>query len=542
MRTSNSQAHFRRKPQLLVAAFLAAGMSFGGPGESRAERPFPGPNGAIIYLNAGQIYRIDADGTDNVPLTPSGLGDYGPVWSPDGTRIAFGRCFTTGGCRAHIWVMNADGSGAHGVSNGAGDGNATDTDPVWSPDGTRIAYTSGRNFFELRMVNADGSQDHKLTGGETQGVSRIGGVTFSPDGRKILFERQVASTGGTWVINSNGKDAHQVPNVGSRPSWSPDGTQIAYEAGVEHDIWLAAADGSGATNLTETSNSIEVSPHFSPDGSSILFNRINNSFTEEDAILYHIVSGLEDNLTNTPALMDGAFSWSPDGQNIVGGNALGDLFVMDQDGGNVAPLHAGSAPDWQRLCTINGTDASEPITGTSDSDVICAGGGNDVIDAGEGDDVVFGGGGDDRILDGGGSDILSGQAGNDTIFPGLGDDTIVGDAGIDSVSFSHASLGIVASLASGVATGDGTDWIFSVENLIGSTHGDSLTGSRKNNMLSGGAGSDHLYGGDGADYLKGGDGRDTLRGEFGNDKLNGGPKRDICVQGPGAGARIACEA
>jgi Tol biopolymer transport system component len=517
-------------------------VSFVGPSESRAERPFPGPNGAIIYLNAGQIYRIDADGTDNVPLTPSGLGDYGPVWSPDGTQIAFGRCFTSGGCRAHIWVMNADGSGAHGVSNGVGDGNATDTDPVWSPDGTRIAYTSGRGFFELRMVNADGSQDQKLAGGVTEGVSRIGGVTFSPDGRKILFERQVASTAGTWIVGSNGKGAHQVPNIGGRPSWSPDGTQIAFEAGAEHDIWLAAADGSSATNLTETSDSLEVSPHFSPDGSSILFNRINNSFTEEDAILYHVDSGLEDNLTNTPAVMDRADGWSPDGQRIVGGNALGDLFVMDKDGGNVVPLESGSAPDWQRQCTITGTGASEVITGTSERDVICAGGGSDIIDGGDGDDAVYGGNGNDRLVGGIGNDVLSGQAGSDTILPGLGNDLVVGDAGIDTVSFSKASVGIVASLATGVAKGEGTDWIFSVENLIGSANGDSLSGTRKGNVLVGGAGSDHLYGGDGADHLNGGDGRDTLKGQAGNDDLNGGPKRDMCVQGPGTGARIACEA
>jgi Tol biopolymer transport system component len=95
--------------------------------------------------------------------------------------------------------MNADGSGAHAVSNGANDGNNTDTDPVWSPDGTRIVYTSGHNFFELRMVNADGTRDHKLAGGEIEGVNRIASATFSPDGRKILFERQVDTTGETWI-------------------------------------------------------------------------------------------------------------------------------------------------------------------------------------------------------------------------------------------------------------------------------------------------------------------------------------------------------
>ena len=514
-----------------------------GSGESRAERPYPGLNGAIAYENGNQIFRIDPDGTDNVPLTASRPddGDHGPVWSPDGTRIAFSRCFTSGGCRSHIWVMNADGSGAHGVSTGAGNGNNTDTGATWSPDGTRIAYVSGQNFFELRMVNANGTGDHRLAGGVDESVSRIGSVTFSPDGRKILFERQVASNGAVWVIGSNGKGAHQVPNIGSRPSWSPDGTQIAYEAGVEHDIWLAAADGSGATNLTETSDELEVSPHFSPDGSSILFNRINNSYTETDAILYDIASGLEDNLTNTPGVTDGAFGWSPDGQKIMG-NTLADLFVMDRDGANVVPLHTGLAPDWQPLCTITGTDAGEPITGTSARDIICAGGGNDTIKSGDGDDIVFGGSGNDRLVGGPGGDILSGQEGSDTILPGPDNDFVVGGDGTDTVSFLGSGLGIVASLTSGVANGEGNDWITSVENMIGSATGDSLTGSRKTNVLAGRGGGDRLYGGAGDDRLSGGNGRDTLRGQKGNDHLNGGLKRDVCVQGPGTGALIACEA
>lgn len=288
-------------------------------------------------------------------------------------------------------------------------------------------------------------------------------------------------------------------------------------------------------------SALEVSAHFAPDGSSILFNRITDSFTEEDAILYDIVSGLEDNLTETPGIVDGAVGWSPDGQRIVG-NAPTGLFVMDQDGANVVPLQPGLTPDWQPLCTITGTDASESIVGTSGRDIICAGGGNDVVAGGEGDDIVFGGGGNDRLVGGVGDDILSGQAGSDVILPGLGNDFVAGDVGIDTISFSHAGVGIVASLASGLAKGAGKDWIISVENAIGSANGDSLTGSRKRNALSGGAGRDHLYGGRGADHLRGGKGRDTLWGQGGNDYLNGGPNRDVCLQGPGTGALIACEA
>ena len=219
VRTSSSQAkRVRRRSRLLIPALLAAAVSLVGPGESRAERPFPGPNGAILYGSGGQIFRVNPDGTGNVALTPSGPGDSGPAWSPDGTHIAFDRCLASGGCYAHIWVMNADGSGAHAITSGYNDFNA-----VWSPDGTRIAYTAsgdvGNNWFELRMMNADGSGNHRLAGSYDEHVIRIASVTFSPGGRKILFERQTNITGGTWVIGSNGKDAHVVPNVLARPSW-----------------------------------------------------------------------------------------------------------------------------------------------------------------------------------------------------------------------------------------------------------------------------------------------------------------------------------
>jgi Ca2+-binding RTX toxin-like protein len=148
------------------------------------------------------------------------------------------------------------------------------------------------------------------------------------------------------------------------------------------------------------------------------------------------------------------------------------------------------------------------------------------------DDVITGSAAANRLDGGGGSDVLLGLVGNDSLVPGPGDDTVLGGPGLDSVSFAGAKAGVTASLANGVATGNGSDTMQEVERLVGSAKGDHLTGSNGPNLLRGGAGDDVLHG------LGG---NDTLEGEGGNDNLNGGPGVDRCVQGPGTGPRTNCE-
>jgi Tol biopolymer transport system component len=78
-----------------------------------------------------EIYTIPASGGTPTRLTHNDVSDIEPAWSPDGTQIAYWH----GG---DLWVMQADGSGAHSVYVGAERGGAWA--PAWSPDGTRIAF------------------------------------------------------------------------------------------------------------------------------------------------------------------------------------------------------------------------------------------------------------------------------------------------------------------------------------------------------------------------------------------------------------------
>ncbi len=165
-------------------------------------------------------------------------------------------------------------------------------------------------------------------------------------------------------------------------------------------------------------------------------------------------------------------------------------------------------------CTITGTTAADTITGTAGEDVICAGAGNDTIQALEGNDTVRGEGGVDQLQGGPGDDELDGGTGSDT------------------ANFTASAASIEVSLLAETATGEGSDALSGVENVIGSNQADTLTGSEANNTLNGSGGADSIVGLGGADVLKGAGGGDTLDsqdGVEGNDTVDGGAGTDACT-------------
>src|SRR5688500_7311098 len=127
-------------------------LAFGGT----AFAAYPGGNGKIVYEEDNgiepEIFVMNADGTGQVnlindPGTPDNVNDRDPVWSPDGTKIAFSRANQG---HMNVYVMNADGSGRVELTPGAASGNGeTGIDPNWSPDGTRIVYSDSGNLFVM---------------------------------------------------------------------------------------------------------------------------------------------------------------------------------------------------------------------------------------------------------------------------------------------------------------------------------------------------------------------------------------------------------
>jgi Tol biopolymer transport system component len=155
------------------------------------------PDGRFLAFpgNGVGIHVLDTRTGASQKLTGGSL-DYDSVWSPDGRRIAFARTEPSldPGPNAQIWVMNADGSGAHQLTDATFAHEATQ--PAWSPDGARIAYTEGGEpggTAGTAVVNVDGSAARQLTACPFGRCDRF--PTFpvwSPDGGAIAVLLQDA--------------------------------------------------------------------------------------------------------------------------------------------------------------------------------------------------------------------------------------------------------------------------------------------------------------------------------------------------------------
>ena len=144
-----------------------------------------------------------------------------PTWSPDGHRIAFAYhetkeparaistaaedFFTTGGIfeieafRGDIWVMDLDGSGRTQLTDDPGN----DTHPTWSPDGSKIAFTSHRDGnAEIYLMDPDGSELMRLT--RDPASDRL--PLWYPFWNKILFTSDREGGIDVWIMNPDGSE------------------------------------------------------------------------------------------------------------------------------------------------------------------------------------------------------------------------------------------------------------------------------------------------------------------------------------------------
>lgn len=228
---------------------------------------------AVLLAAAGvSFYFIRTDHTqsgDLVNLTNNLAVDDVPSLSPDGTKIAF---MSNRDGAGDIYVMDADGSNVVRLTRAP----AIDASPVWTPDGTRIVFDTGRDGNrEIYVMNADGSDQRRLTFNPS---SDVGPVSFSPDGTQLAFARNKAETGAAsflydvFVMKADGSGVRQLttdPEFDAEPAWSPDGSRILFISARDgnFDLYAINPDGTGEVNLTRTPASREGSPKFTPDGS-----------------------------------------------------------------------------------------------------------------------------------------------------------------------------------------------------------------------------------------------------------------------------------
>jgi len=217
--------------------------------------------------DGSEIYTMNSDGSVMKRLTFNFRADGEPAWSPDGSRIAFS---TGRDGNLEIYVMNADGSGQTRLTNNS----VSDSSPTWSPDGNRIAYHRADSFSSrIHVMNADGTGDVAITGGHVDWTP-----DWSPDGSRIAFHGlPEEGKDGLLTVSPDGSGATPLTIGEDRwPAWSPAGDKIAFSrfepegSGSFAKIWVANADGSGATKITPDPGGWGH-PTWSPDGRKMAF-------------------------------------------------------------------------------------------------------------------------------------------------------------------------------------------------------------------------------------------------------------------------------
>jgi hypothetical protein len=221
--------------------------------------PSSSPDGArVVYYGRDgnlfddffqyDVYVMNADGTGQTRLTDGSTHDEQPVWSPDGTRIAFVRGFFS-----DIWIMNPDGSRQLNLTNTP---ESSEYAPWWSADGIRIFYSAEEA--ERHVMNADGSGQTLLPGEDPD----VAPGSVSPDGTRIAFSAFHSGSTKVFVMNADGTDRVRLTDMAgseSGPSWSPDGTRLAFDsdAAGRNDVFVINADGTGLVNVTNDAAAVE---------------------------------------------------------------------------------------------------------------------------------------------------------------------------------------------------------------------------------------------------------------------------------------------
>jgi len=335
-----------------------------------------------------------------------------PQLSPDGRRIAFvvtSLSEERDEYLSNIWVVDAAGGAPRRFTAGP----RRDTEPRWSPDGTRLAFLSERapkDKLQLYVMPADGGEPTKLTTLEN-GVTS---VAWSPDGTRLAF---VSPVGGqrepeseeekrksrparvitsvkyrfngegfiydrrphVFVVSTDGSTPLQVTDgdfVDADPVWAPDSESVVF-ASARHaerddddasDLWRVPAKGGTTQRLTTTTGPVML-PAFSPDGRSIAYlARPGRNAYGRNVRLFVVPSdGVGDAVCLTSALDRSCAPlhvrplWSPDGRSIV---------VAAEDRGDVGLWRAATSGSQPLARIVGGERALNGFSASADGRLI----------------------------------------------------------------------------------------------------------------------------------------------------------------------------
>jgi TolB protein len=293
---------------LLVAFVTAAAAT-----ASLASAKRDGLTGKIAFGSseddpAWDIWIMNADGSGRVNLTPGRPeSDTQPDWSPDGSRIVFLSIASDGNW--DLWVIDADGTDLRRLTTDP----ARDSNPAWSPDGEEIVFRSERTGnSDIYVMDANGLQVQRLT----SDPSREAHPSYSADGDKIVFDRQPPTA--LFTMNADGTNVRQITPqsvFGLQGDWSPRRNRIVFTNGFcgpcpFNDVVTVKPNG---TELVQLTNDIGVGGNFatrwSPDGRKIVFAHQPAWSTPSDLHVINSDGSGRVNITGTPDIDEITPDW-----------------------------------------------------------------------------------------------------------------------------------------------------------------------------------------------------------------------------------------
>ena len=269
-------------PQIYLMNADGTGLQLVTSVENGACQPSWSPNGAqLVFIspcrargeffentyNDSSIYMINADGTDQKTLTTIPGSDYDPAWSPDGTRIAF---TSVRDGRKEIYVLAVDSGAVTRLTNSTGD--IENSEPAWSPFSNQIAYTVKRfGAYQVWVMSDTGQSNVQIAHSGQQLWDYL--PVWGPDGETILFNQRNLGPGRPWLMSIRYEDRDKknpvkldFPSPIEDVEFSPDGLWIAFEstdADGNRDIYFATVTGGNLTRLT-SDPTLEFDPAWRP--------------------------------------------------------------------------------------------------------------------------------------------------------------------------------------------------------------------------------------------------------------------------------------
>ena len=262
-----------------------------------------------------------------------------------------------------IYTLGADGSDLRRITTHPG----IDRAPTWSPDGRQIAFVSDR-LGPAALFRVDVQTGEVALLLEADGVGQSldsSSLAWSPDGDYLAYSIRDNERRELFVeVLSMRTGAKKRLQKGMRPSWSPDGARLAFNAGQFPQIVVMQAEGGEPVALLRKpagTLSVDLGPIWSPDGLSILFSSadLRQGRTNPNVYVQRIDEDTAVRLTDSPG-RDQAYGWSPDAARFVfvsdrDGNSEIYIGSLDGEGPRNLTSHPGSdtEPNWGRAASAS---------------------------------------------------------------------------------------------------------------------------------------------------------------------------------------------